>query len=79
MYETHARVALETEDLNEYNQCQTQLKQLYCKGFVGSEAEFAAYRILYYTYLLGNKKYEKGGSDISFLMMELSKRKDLSR
>lgn len=39
--------------MNEYNQCQTQLKQLYSLGFKGSEMEFIAYRILYYVYLLG--------------------------
>ena len=45
-YETHARVALECEDLNEYNQCQTQLKQLYAAGLrsaADAEMEFIAY------------------------------------
>ena len=85
MYETHARMALGAEtdthkqDLNEYNQCQTQLKQLYAKGLRGFEAEFVAYRILYYVYLLGNKQYQLGGSDLAHAMVDLVDRTSLCR
>ena len=68
----HARTALECNDLNEYNQCQTQLKQLYSSGLNGSEMEFIAYRILYYVYLQGNKKYQSGSSDIAHVLATLT-------
>ena len=55
VYETHARAALQSRDMNEYNQCQTQLKHLYASKLKGSEMEFIAYRILYYVYLKGNR------------------------
>lgn len=47
VYETHARVALESYDLDQFNQCQTALILLYKKGLPGSHIEFLAYRILY--------------------------------
>ena len=49
-YETHARIALESGDLNEYNQCQTRLGELHSADSP-HRAEFLAYRILYYVHL----------------------------
>jgi hypothetical protein len=72
VYEAHARIALQCGDLNEYNQCQTQLKQFYEAGLDGCESEFVAYRILYYVQLLTNSKYESGSSDLLHTMQALS-------
>ena len=47
VYEHHARVALQNDDLGEFNQCQTVLKTLYGEGVEGEEMEFLAYRVLY--------------------------------
>ena len=43
-------------DMNEYNMCQTQLKELYkTERESASWAEFTAYRLLYYLVLQLNK------------------------
>ncbi|RKP24142.1 SAC3/GANP/Nin1/mts3/eIF-3 p25 family-domain-containing protein, partial [Syncephalis pseudoplumigaleata] len=47
VYQIHGRLALEHGDLGEYNQCQTQLRQLYEYNIPGDDMEFLAYRILY--------------------------------
>lgn len=47
VYETHARIALESGDLPEYNQCQSQLQEMRRKGVLISVDEFDCYRILY--------------------------------
>ena len=76
VYETHAKVALEEGDLNEYNQCQTQLKELYELNS-NSHAqknleEFLAYRMLYYVLLSTNESYDGGSSDLFKIMLSLT-------
>ena len=50
VYETHGRLALRHGELADYNQCQTQLINLYREGLEGEEGEFLAYRALYQTF-----------------------------
>eukprot|EP00559_Dactyliosolen_fragilissimus_P001587 CAMPEP_0184855092 /NCGR_PEP_ID=MMETSP0580-20130426/416_1 /TAXON_ID=1118495 /ORGANISM="Dactyliosolen fragilissimus" /LENGTH=783 /DNA_ID=CAMNT_0027349513 /DNA_START=184 /DNA_END=2532 /DNA_ORIENTATION=- len=89
VYETHARIALEEGDMNEYNQSQTQLKDLYeslactetdklsyASGLENRE-EFLAYRILYYILLTFNEKYDGGSSDILRIILSLTKNQKL--
>ncbi|KAI8994409.1 SAC3/GANP/Nin1/mts3/eIF-3 p25 family-domain-containing protein, partial [Gaertneriomyces semiglobifer] len=49
VYERHGRIALEMNDLGEFNQCQSQLMMLYELGLGTSEGrdEYVGYRILY--------------------------------
>ncbi|ORX99115.1 SAC3/GANP domain-containing protein [Basidiobolus meristosporus CBS 931.73] len=65
VYEQHARIALEKGDLGEYNQCQTQLKQLYAYNIPGHVMEFTAYRILYFL-------HTRNQIDINSMMAELT-------
>lgn len=58
VYEAHARLALQHGDWNEFNQCQTQLPELYATSSSTSNGdiatsvdEFQAYRLLYHVYL----------------------------
>jgi len=50
-YETHARIAISIGDLSEYNQCQTQLWELYHENeeYKTNFHEFMCYRALYYS------------------------------
>lgn len=83
VYEFHARVALQCKDLNEYNQCQTQLIQLYdinrksldedaARKCLSSEYEFVAYRILYYIFLQYNKTSSHGSSDLIYVLSKVT-------
>ena len=55
VYETHARLAVVAKDFGEFNQCMSQLEQLYSSdAFTSKELvnkpEFLAYRLLYFIY-----------------------------
>jgi len=56
VYETNARISLENGDINNFNQCQIKVKDLYKEGLPGSHAEFAAYRIMYTAFYLNSNR-----------------------
>ena len=71
VYETHARIALESGDLEEYNQCQSRLQDMKHKGVDVSVDEFDGYRILHALFrdnkleLIGVLRDRAGGSSDS--------------
>jgi len=93
VYETHATMALQENDMNEYNQSQTQLIELYQlisqnmskpgdnlqPTGLENQNEFIAYRIIYYVFLTCNQKYDGGSSDLLKIMISLTieQRKDI--
>jgi len=65
VYETHARIALECSDLDQFNQCQTQLGYLYPLKIKGHEMEFITYQVLYFALHHMNCELETYLSDLS--------------
>ncbi len=64
VYEANARLAIEHLDLSEYNQCQTQLWELYDLGLgdKSSRDEFLSYKIIYGVYT--KHKYSQNSSSL---------------
>ncbi len=66
VYESNARISLESHDVKYFNQCQSWLKDLYASGIPSkNKPEFFSYRIIHLT-LVGTK------NDINQLLQELT-------
>ncbi|CAB1096747.1 unnamed protein product [Ectocarpus sp. CCAP 1310/34] len=66
VYQTHGRIALESGDMEEYNQCQSRLKELHLSGVPGvSMDEFTGYRLIY-------SLYRENHREVNATMMDLS-------
>jgi SAC3 family protein LENG8/THP3 len=75
VYETHALIALEQHDMNEFNQCQTQLADMYKLGLGKREKidEFTAYRLLYCLFVQEqSKRPEMSRIEMSYILKHLT-------
>uniref|UniRef100_A0A7S3XCH4 SAC3/GANP/THP3 conserved domain-containing protein n=1 Tax=Picocystis salinarum TaxID=88271 RepID=A0A7S3XCH4_9CHLO len=67
VYEMHARVAIENQDIAEFSQCQSQLMALYQEGIPGCVSEFVAYRLLYLAF------QQAGGKSVLAVLGKMEK------
>jgi hypothetical protein len=59
--------------LNEYNQCQTRLRELYHgNSSIPNQEECIAYRFLYYVVLSSNDQYDGGSADMFKIILSLT-------
>jgi len=66
VYEENIRICLECDDINYFNQCQSQLMDLYRQGVVSeNKPEFLCYRIIYYTLGEANNDLNKALTGLS--------------
>mmetsp|Transcript_23369 Transcript_23369/g.37289 ORF Transcript_23369/g.37289 Transcript_23369/m.37289 type:complete len:471 (+) Transcript_23369:1338-2750(+) len=73
-YECHAQIALKEADLKEFNQCLTQLQDLYRDPSIGtleSKQEYSAYGVLYLVYT--HLRYGQSVNEIGNLLLTMPK------
>jgi len=82
VYETHARIALQHHDWNQFNQCQTRLMDLYELLPSTNQEEFISFRMVYYLLLRmtnNTSQYDSGLMDIQSLLQSLTKDQRLNK